>query len=46
MDIDLDNLVLEVDEPELAAKLEAKLLEDEQSIARPDDNDCGGSCSI
>lgn len=46
MDIDLDNLVLDVDESELERKREIALQADEQSIARPDDNDCGGSCSI
>lgn len=44
--MDIDNFDIEIDEDALAEKLEAKLLEDEQSIARPDDNDCGGSCSI
>lgn len=31
---------------EAAKRREQKLADDEQSIARPDDNDCGGSCSI
>lgn len=44
--MDIDNFDIEIDEDALAEKREAKLLEDEQSIARPDDNDCGGSCSI
>ena len=44
--MDIDNFDIEIDEDALAEKREAKLLEDEHSIARPDDNDCGGACAI